>query len=148
MIVSALPVSELRGGIPVALALYDFPILKSYFLSILGNFTPVIPLLLFFKPISEFLSRWGPLKKFLDWFFERTKRRAGIVEKYEAIGLALFVMIPLPVTGAWTGCIAATLFKVRFKYSTVAILCGILLAGIIVTILSLAGIGVIQRFQG
>jgi uncharacterized membrane protein len=147
MIISALPISELRGGIPIGLTLYDFSIVKSFFLAIIGNFIPVIPLLLFFRPVSEFLSKWGPLKKFFDWFFERTKRKARIVEKYEAIGLALFVMIPFPATGAWTGCIAATLFKLKFKYSVIAILCGILLAGIIVTILSLAGIGVIQRFQ-
>ena len=147
IIISALPISELRGGIPVGLALYDFSALKSFFLAIVGNSIPVIPLLLFFKPISEFLSRWGPLKKFFDWFFERTKKRARIVERYEAIGLAIFVAIPFPATGAWTGCVVAMLFKLRFKYSVIAILCGIILAGIIVAILSTAGVGLIQYFQ-
>ncbi len=147
IIISALPVSELRGGIPVGLALYNFSILKSFFLAVFGNFIPVIPLLLFLKPVREFLSKWGPLKKFFDWFFERTRRNAKIVEKYEAIGLALFVAIPLPFTGAWSGCVAATLFKLNFKYSLIAILAGIFLSGIIVTILSITGIGVVQHFN-
>ena len=147
MIISALPISELRGGIPVGLAFYNFSVLKSFFLAVLGNFIPVIPLLLFLKPASEFLSKWRPFKKFFDWFFERTKRKAKIVEKYEAIGLALFVAIPFPLTGAWTGCVAAILFKLRFKYSVIAILIGILLAGITVTVLSIAGIGLIQKLQ-
>jgi len=147
IIISALPVSELRGGIPVGLALYNFSILKSFFLAVFGNFIPVIPLLLFLKPVREFFSKWGPLKKFFDWFFERTRRNAKIVEKYEAIGLALFVAIPLPFTGAWSGCVAATLFKLNFKYSLIAILAGIFLSGIIVTILSITGIGVVQHFN-
>ncbi len=147
IIISALPVSELRGGIPVGLALYHFSILKSFLLAVFGNFIPVIPLLLFLKPVREFLSKCAPFKKFFDWFFERTKRRAKIVEKYEAIGLAFFVAIPLPFTGAWSGCAAAVLFKLNFKYSLIAILVGILLAGIIVTVLSIAGMGSIQHFQ-
>ncbi len=147
MIISALPISELRGGIPVGLALYNFSVLKSFFLAALGNFIPVIPLLFFLKPVSEFLSKWRPFKKFFDWFFERTKRKAKIVERYEALALALIVAIPFPLTGAWTGCVAAMLFKIRFKYSVIAILIGILLAGITVTVLSIAGIGLIQKLQ-
>lgn len=147
IIISALPISELRGGIPVGLALYNFSIFKSFCLAVFGNFIPVIPLLLFLKPIREFLSKWGPLKKFFDWFFERTKRNAKIVEKYEAIGLALFVAIPLPFTGAWSGCVAATLFNLKFRYALIAIFAGIFIAGIIVTILSVAGIGAIQHFN-
>jgi uncharacterized membrane protein len=146
IILSALPVSELRGGIPVGLALYDFSILKTFCLAVFGNFVPVIPLLLFLPAVREFLSKWEILKRFFDWFFERTKRNAKVVEKYEAIGLALFVSIPLPFTGAWSGCVAAILFRLRFKYSIIAILCGIILAGIAVTILSLAGKGIIQHF--
>jgi len=147
IIISALPVSELRGGIPVGLALYNFSIIKSFCLAVFGNFIPIIPLLLFLKPVREFLSKWRALKKFFDWFFERTKRNAKIVEKYEAAGLALFVAIPLPFTGAWTGCVAAILFKLNFKYSVAAIIAGIFLAGIVVTILSMAGIGVVEHLQ-
>lgn len=148
IIISAMPLTELRGGIPVGIAVYNFPVVKSYFLAVVGNLIPIAPLLLFLQPVSDFLSRWGPLKKFFGWFFERTKRRASIVERYEAIGLMLFVMVPLPVTGAWTGCVAATLFKLRFKYAFIAILCGVMLAGLIVSVFSLAGIGVIEHLQG
>ena len=65
-----------------------------------------------------------------------------LVEKYEALGLALFVAIPLPVTGAWTGCIAASLFKIRFRYAFPAICVGVFIAAIIVTLLTLVGKGV------
>ncbi len=147
MIISALPISELRGGIPLGMALYHFSVLKSFWLSVLGNCIPVIPALLLFKPVSEFLSKWGPLQRFLHWFFERTKKKASIVEKYEALGLALFVGVPLPLTGAWTGCIVAMLFKLRFQYAVIAIIAGVFIAGIIVAILSVAGLGMIQYFQ-
>ncbi|MDD5454680.1 MAG: small multi-drug export protein [Candidatus Ratteibacteria bacterium] len=147
IIISALPISELRGGIPLGMALYGFSAVKSFWLAVIGNFIPVIPLLLLFKPVREFLNKWKPLKTFFDWFCERTKRNAKVVEKYEAIGLALFVAVPLPFTGAWTGCVAAMLFKLNFKYSLMAILVGIFIAGVIVAILSTAGIGLIEHFQ-
>ena len=136
VIVAALPVSELRGAIPLALLSLKEPLLKTILLSISGNLLPVIPLLLFLGPVSE---------KVRHYLFERTRRKAAIVEKYEALGLALFVAIPLPVTGAWTGCIAASLFKIRFRYAFLAICVGVCMAAAIVTTITLIGKGIFLR---
>lgn len=139
IIVAALPVSELRGAIPLALLTLKEPLLKVVFLSILGNLLPVLPLLLFLRPLSEKLRHLKLCRNFFDHLFERTRKKALLVEKYEALGLALFVAIPLPITGAWTGCIAASVFKVRLRYAFMAICIGVTLAALIVTALTLAG---------
>ena len=142
VIVAALPVSELRGAIPLAFLSLKIPLLQVVFLSILGNLIPVIPLLLFLEPVTERLRHFRLWRRFFDYIFERTRRKAALVEKYEALGLALFVAIPLPVTGAWTGCIAASLFKIRFRYAFLAICAGVCIAAIIVTLVTLVGKGV------
>ena len=137
---AAMPVSELRGAIPLAIA-QGFSPQKVYILAVLGNIIPIMPLLFLLQPISNRLRRIRIFAKFFDWLFERTRRKAALVEKFEALGLILFVAIPLPVTGAWTGCVAATLFKIRFRYALISIILGVLIAGLIVLGLSLAGKG-------
>lgn len=141
IIVAALPVSELRGAIPLAILTLKVPLAKAAFLSILGNLLPVIPLLLFLKPVSERLRRFEIWRKFFDRLFARTRKKASLVEKYEAVGLVFFVALPLPITGAWTGCIAASLFKIRFRYAFLAISLGVCLAAVIVTAVTLVGAG-------
>lgn len=138
MIVGALPIFELRGAIPLGFYL-DLPLYKIFIFAVIGNLIPVIPILLFLEPVSEKLRHFSFLGKFFDWFFARTKKKADLVQKYEALGLMLFVCVPLPVTGAWTGAVAASLFKIRFKYAFLAILMGVILAGIIVTSLCVIG---------
>lgn len=139
IIVAALPVSELRGAIPLAILSFKMPLLKAFLLSILGNLLPVFPLLLFLEPVSARLRRFKIWRRFFERLFERTRRKAAVVERYEALGLILFVAIPLPVTGAWTGCIAASLFKIRLRYAFWAICLGVIIAAIIVSSLTLAG---------
>ncbi len=142
---AALPVSELRGAIPLGL-FNGMPVYRTYIIAVAGNFMPVIPLLLFLKPVSDYLQRFPVCKRFFCWLYARTSRRAEIVQKYEALGLMFFVSVPLPITGAWTGCVAATLCGIKLKYALPAIFCGILLAGLVVTLLIQAGIGVIKLF--
>ena len=139
LVVAALPISELRGAIPLGILGFGFSAFKTYLLSFFGNALPVIPILLLLGPISEKLRKFPLWKRFFDWLFEHTRKKAALVEKFEALGLILFVAIPLPITGAWTGCIAATLFRVRFRYAFFAILAGIAIAGIVVTALTLTG---------
>ncbi|MBN1913439.1 MAG: small multi-drug export protein [Candidatus Omnitrophica bacterium] len=139
MIVGALPISELRGAIPLALS-FGMSVKKAFILSVIGNTLPVIPALFLLEPVSGWLRRFKIWARFFDWLFERTKKRADTVQKYEAIGLALFVAIPLPVTGAWTGIVAASLFKIRFRYAFLSILAGVVVAGIIVSVLCSLGI--------
>jgi len=139
MIVSSLPIAELRGGIPVAFALGLTP-LYAYLIAIAGNLIPVLPLLILLQPVSNILRKLPVMDRFFTWLFERTQRKAGLIEKYEAIGLALFVAIPLPITGMWTGVVAASLFKIRIRYALPAIIVGVMIAGVIVTALCMAGV--------
>lgn len=139
LLTAALPIAEVRGSIPLGLYLKE-PIIKVFLLSILGNSLIIAPTLFLLKPVSEKLRRFKLWSRFFDWLFERAKKKAGIVEKYEALGLAIFVGIPLPMTGAWTGCIVASLFKIRFRYAFLSIFAGVIIAALIVTALCLSGI--------
>ena len=139
LIIAALPIFELRGALPVAINLFHFPWYYALPLAIIGNLLPVPVILLFLDTISRWLSKIGSFDRFLHWLFERTRKRGRVVERYERIGLALFVAIPLPVTGAWTGSLVAVLFGLKFRYAFLSIFIGVCIAGIIVTCLSLLG---------
>ena len=139
LFISALPLAELRGALPVAINLFHFPWYYALLLAIIGNLVPVPFLLLFFNTLYRLLSKISIFERMLQWLVERTSRQGKIIEKYEQIGLMLFVAIPLPFTGAWTGSLAAVLFGIKFKHAFLSIFAGILIAGIIVTCLSLLG---------
>lgn len=145
-LIATLPVSELRGAIPWALTAGGLGWQQAYFYAVMGNFLPVIPLLLLLEPVSLRLRKYSIWDRFFTWLFERTRRRSRLVERYEALGLALFVAIPLPVTGAWTGTVAAFLFGIRFKLAVPAILAGIFMAGVVVTLASLGVLGAVSSF--
>lgn len=133
-----LPLIELRGAIPLAISLGINPI-TAFWLGVVGNAIPVIPLLLLLKPVREYLtSRFIFIEKFFNWLDKRTLKKSDKVDKYGALGLILFTAIPLPTTGAWTASLAAILFKIKFRYAFPAIMVGIILAGIIVTLTSMA----------
>ena len=139
LIIAALPILELRGALPVAINLFNFPWYYALLLAIVGNLLPVPFILLSVDALSRLLGKVGFFNRMLHWLFERTRRRGKVIERYERIGLMLFVAIPLPVTGAWTGSLAAVLFGLKFKHAFLSISVGILIAGIIVTCLSLLG---------
>jgi len=140
-LIATLPVAELRGAIPWALA--PPPVggglswQEAYLWAVMGNLLPVPFLLGLLGPLSERLRRWRPADRFFGWLFARTRRRGRLVERYGPLGLVLFVGIPLPVTGAWTGTVAAFLFGVPSRRALPAIVLGVLLAGVIVTLASL-----------
>jgi len=142
-LISALPISEIRVAIPIALSLYKMPVIQAYLFALLGNTIPVIFLLLYLGPFSVFLRRWYFFDLFFTWLFKRTQRHEEKYEKYGALFLLFFVAIPLPVTGAWTGCAAAFMFGIRFKYAFPSIIGGVIIAGLIV---SLASLGLISLF--
>ena len=149
-LIATVPIAELRGAIPWALA--PPPVggglswQEAYFWAVMGNLLPVPFLLGLLGPLSERLRRWGPMDRFFGWLFARTRRRGRLVERYGPIGLVLFVGIPLPVTGAWTGTVAAFLFGVPFRRALPAIVLGVLLAGAIVISASLGILGVARVF--
>jgi uncharacterized membrane protein len=134
LLAAALPVSEVRGAIPLAIGVYGYDPWQAYILSVLGNLIPVIPLLLFLGPVSDWLRRFAIWDRFFTWLFSRTRRK--YIREHESFGLtalAVFVAIPLPMTGAWTGCAIAFLVGFRFWPAFAAITAGILLAGMVVT---------------
>lgn len=142
MVLAALPISELRGAIPYAITVGGMSWQKAFALSVIGNFLPVLPILLLLESVSTRLRRYPLWDRFFIWLFERTRRKGRLVERFEALGLVLFVAVPLPVTGAWTGCVAAFIFKIPLKLAVPAIFCGILIAGTVVTLASLGVITV------
>lgn len=143
-ILAMLPISELRGAIPYGLSV-GLPLSEVLILAVIGNLVPVVPILFLFKPVSDYLNRFRIFKKFFKWLFARTLKNAKLVEAYEILGLILFVGIPLPITGAWTGCLAALLFKVRLRYALLGITLGVLMSAFIVTLAYFTGRGLLYH---
>lgn len=138
MLVAMAPISELRGAIPLAIGLGLSPF-AAYCAAVFGNALIVFPLLLFLKYGAEFAATKSPtLARVLDWVFARTRRRHGA--KFEHFGfwaLFVFVAIPLPLTGAWTGAVIAYLIDMPIKKAGFAILSGIGVAGLLVLALTM-----------
>ena len=144
VIISMLPIIELRGSIPIAIMLFKMPWQEAVILSILGNMLPIPFILLFMEWFFSQISRSKRGAKFSSWIFTRTRNKGKSIEKYESIGLMIFVGIPLPGTGAWTGAFAANIFGLKFWSSLLFIFFGVLLAAAVVTTLSLMGNMAIQ----
>lgn len=134
---------ELRGSIPIAISYYHLPVIESYIFAVLGNLIPAAFLLLYLEPLSDFLRKWHIFDIFFTWLFTRTRRHELKYEKYGAIFLLFFIAIPLPVTGVWTGSVAAFLFGIRFWYAFPMMAGGVLIAGLIVTFANLGIISLI-----
>jgi uncharacterized membrane protein len=134
--VAMLPVFELRGAIPAGYAMGMSNPALIYALAVAGNFVPVLPILLLLGPAERRLRRFRTMDRFFDWLFRRTVSRSGMVKRYESLGLILFVAIPAPMTGAWTGSVAAYLFKLPLRLALPCIILGILIAGLVVTLVS------------
>lgn len=138
--VSMVPLIELRAALPMAIAM-GLPTVASYVLCIIGNMIPVPFIFFFARKVLE----WGADKKYIGKFFtfclekghkggEKLKEKAG---RGLFIALLLFVGIPLPGTGAWTGTLAASILDMDFKKSVIAVMSGVLLAGVIMAVVSL-----------
>ena len=136
---ATLPVTELRASIPIGILVLKENVKLVVFYSILGNLIPIAPVYFLLDPISKKLSKTPNMKKFFNWLFSRAKKRAGLIEKYEAVGLAIFVGIPFPGTGVWTGCMIASLLRMKFIPTAIAATVGVFIAATIMTILTLVG---------
>ena len=137
LLCAMIPVIELRGAIVLG-ALLGMPWQESYLLSVLGNLLPVPFILLF---ITRVIARMRESKrrfwnKVGDFLVKRAERNRGRVEKYAFFGLCLFVSVPLPVTGAWTGALVAATIGMHPVRALLSILLGVLLSGVIVTLLA------------
>ena len=139
IILSMLPIAELRLSIPVAVTVFNLPWYEAFGLGVIGNIVPIPFLLLFFEGISKLIQKIPLGKRFIDWLLKRTARHSGSIQKYEFVGLAVFVAIPLPLTGAWTASLLAYILGLKFWPSFFSIFLGVVGAAVIVTILTLLG---------
>lgn len=136
VILATLPILELRGALPVAI-LAGMPVWEAYPLAVFGNMIPIPFIIWFLEPATNFVRRWNLGNRFVEWLFARTRRKGEKIQKYGAIGLAIFVTIPLPVTGAWTGSVAAHVFGIRKGRALLACFAGVCIAGFIMSALAL-----------
>ena len=143
--ISLLPILELRGGL-IAASLMDAPVIPSFLVCFLGNILP-IPFILWFitKIIDFFKKKGGVLGKFATWLEKKATSKKEQIERLKYVGLILFVGIPLPGTGAWTGSIIAALLGMDKKKSFLAAVVGVILAGIIMLIVSYGILGGILK---
>lgn len=140
ILISMLPVIELRGAIPVAMAVLGLPWYQAVILAVIGNMLPIPLILLFMDWFFTQLSKSPLGARFTQWLFQRTRNKGKAIERYEELGLAIFVGIPLPGTGAWTGALAAKIFGLPFWKSLLWIFIGVLLAAAAVTTLTFLGL--------
>jgi len=134
--VSAAPIAELRGGIPLAIS-QGFAPAAAFLLAVFGNLI-VVPILLFGLEAAEtFFLRWRFSRMLMEWVLSRARRRGRLIARWGPVALVLLVAIPLPGTGAWTGAIAARLFGIPPRRAFPWIVIGVLIAGMVVLFASL-----------
>lgn len=145
-IISILPILELRGGL-IAASLLNVSPLTGYIVSIIGNTLPVPFILLFINKILDYMGKskikW--MNKLSKWLDKKARKHKDSIEKYGYLGLTLFVGVPLPGTGAWTGCLAASVLNMDKKKSFISIMLGIIMASIIMMLVSY---GLLKRIVG
>jgi uncharacterized membrane protein len=148
ILIAMSPIAELRAAIPLGVIEFGQPWYLVFILSLLGNMIPVFFLLWALPRLSVLLSSSrNPVGRFLNWRAERLRTTQGSrFRKYGAFILVPLVAVPLPFTGAWTGCIAAWAFDIPPKKALPLIALGVLIAGIIVTALTVGGINVTHWF--
>lgn len=146
---SMIPWLESRYVIPFAISSFGWDWWQAFPIAVAGNMLPVPFILLFFKFVEKFLRNYKFWTRIMDWLFSRTRRRANSkIQKYEYLGLILFVAIPLPFTGAWTGSLIAYLFDLKFSKSLLTIFIGVIIAASVMTFLILTGQYIWFSFNG
>ena len=139
-IISLMPILELRGGL-LAASLLKIPEIEAIPISIIGNILPIPFILLFIKHIFKWMKKVNLFRGLIEKLEKRGMSKSDKIQKYEFVGLMLFVGIPLPGTGAWTGALIASLLGIDIKKSSLAILCGILIATVIMYFVSYVLLG-------
>lgn len=131
-IISLLPIMELRGGM-IAARLLEMDFLRAFIISYIGNMIPIPFIILFIKKIFEFLRRFKFFEKIITKLEAKTERNKDKVLRYKSWGLLIFVAIPLPGTGGWTGALMAALLDIPFKRALPIIGMGVFVAGLIMS---------------
>ncbi len=139
-ILSMIPILELRGGL-IAASLLGLPMIPSFIICFIGNILPIPFILWFINPLFRKMKKLKHLGKIVTWCEEKANSKKEKIENLKYLGLFLFVGIPLPGTGAWTGSLIAALLDMDKKKSLLAVILGLVLAGIIMLILSYGILG-------
>ena len=135
MLLSMAPVMELRGGLPLGVAM-GLPLPAAFIASVLGNMLPAPFIILFVRRAFAWVRRrLPPLHAFVDRLERRAESKRELVYRYQTLGLLILVAIPLPGTGVWTGALVAALMDLRMKKALPAIFCGVVIAGAIISLL-------------
>lgn len=134
-LISLLPVLELRGGL-IAASLMHVPLGPAFVICYIGNLLPIPFILLFIRRIINYFKKTRLLRGFAEWLERKSEKNREKVTRYEVLGLLLFVAIPLPGTGAWTGALVAAMLDMRMKKSFPVIALGVLIAGGIMSAIS------------
>jgi uncharacterized membrane protein len=139
---SMIPIIELRGAIPMGWAM-GLEWWQSYLISVAGNMLPVPFILLFINKIIKWMaeSKISLFNKVANWLLKKAEKNRAKIEKYAFWGVALFVAVPLPVTGAWTGSLVAAVIDMKFWKALLSALIGVMIAGVIMTVIFYGGIG-------
>ena len=136
MLLSIIPVLELRASIPIGSSLGLNP-WQCAIAAIIGNMIPVPFIILFIRKIFLFLRRnWSKMSRFVEHLEAKAEKKKPLVQKYAILGLTLLVAVPLPGTGAWTGALVAAMLDIRLKRAVPCILLGVIIAAIIVTMIT------------
>ena len=140
MLVSMLPIIELRGGLPFGVAM-GLPYYLAFPFAVLGNLIPAPFIIVYIRRIFKLMRKYMPkLNSMVDKLEKKAHLKGKKMQKYQYLGLWLFVAIPLPGTGAWTGCLAAAFLEMRLKKAMPAVILGVLTAGTIMLTLTHVGI--------
>ncbi len=144
---SMIPIIELRGAIPLGAGL-GLPFWQNYLISVVGNMIPVPFILLFISAILKWMSECKIkfFNRVSGWVLKKAEKNRPKIEKYSTWGLMIFVAIPLPGTGAWTGALVAALIKLKFSKAIISILLGVLVAGLIMSAASYGVVGFLKIF--
>lgn len=134
-IISLMPILELRGGL-IAAALLGLPPVPAYIISIIGNLIPIPLILWLLDYVFDFMKKHNILKKFVFFCERKGNKKKDKIEKLGFWGLVLFVGVPLPGTGAWTGCLIATILRMDKKKAFLAAAIGVIMASIIMMLIS------------
>lgn len=147
-LISMVPIIELRGAVPYGILVLELDMLPTFIVAIIGNILPVPFLILFSKKILTWLATWKKIGPFFQKIIDRAEKKKNTLGKYELLGLMLFVGIPLPGTGAWTGSLIAALLQLRVRNAFFAIALGVVLAGIIMSLASQGLLGIFNHIFG
>ena len=140
LVVSLIPVVELRGAIPLGTLAFHMPYWQVFLLAWLGNMIPAPFILKFIPSVLEWMRGTKIFGPFANWLHKKGMKSSEKIRRYKFWGLTVFIAIPLPGTGVWTGCLAASLIEMDFKQGMISAALGSAIAGVIVTVLCAAGL--------